>query len=50
LLGQDVVCGKSSCPIFDKCPRIMMEEATDAAVDRVIDTILEIVNENKRHG
>ncbi len=41
LLKIHVVCGKD-CPIFDKCPRLILEEATDKAIEESIKRMMEI--------
>ncbi len=44
LLQKKVVCGKD-CPIFEKCPRLIMEDATDEAIDKAIKAMFEVIDE-----
>ena len=44
LLRKKVVCGKD-CPIFSKCPRLILEDATDTAIEKAIKRMIEVVNE-----
>jgi len=46
LLGKKVVCGKN-CPLFDRCPRLILEDASDEAIDKAIKAMMEITNEKK---
>ena len=39
LLKKKVVCGKD-CPILEDCPRLIMEDATDIAVEKAIKAML----------
>lgn len=48
LLKKKVVCGKK-CPIFLRCPRLIMEDATDIAIGKAIKAMMEVINE-KRHA
>ena len=47
LLKKNIVCGKD-CPIFKKCPRLIMEDATDRAIEQAIKRMIEVVNENRK--
>ena len=42
LLGRKLVCGKD-CPIFKRCPRLILEDASDEAVDKAISAMMEVV-------
>lgn len=42
LMGVKVVCGKG-CPIFENCPRLIIEDATDEAIDKAIIRLIEII-------
>ncbi len=46
LLKKKVVCGKG-CPIFTNCPRLILEDATDAAIERAIKAMIEVMNGKK---
>ena len=46
LLGIDVVCGKD-CPIIRKCPRLIMEDATDKAISKAIETLIKVMKSEK---
>ncbi len=39
MLGINVVCGKK-CPLFGKCPRIIMEDGIDEVVTKSIDAMI----------
>ena len=39
LLKKKVVCGKG-CPILKNCPRLIMEDATDIAIERAIEAMI----------
>ena len=41
LLGVKIVCGKD-CPIFTNCPRLILEDATDIAVERAIKAMIKV--------
>ena len=43
LLKINVVCGKD-CPIYDNCPRLIMEDAADKAVEKAMAAMKEIAN------
>lgn len=45
LLKINTVCGKD-CPIYKNCPRLILEDATDKAIDKAIEAMLRSVNEN----
>ena len=42
LLNKKIVCGKD-CPIFNKCPRLIMEDATDKAIELSIKRMMEVI-------
>jgi len=46
LLKIEVVCGKR-CPIFNNCPRLILEDATDKAIEKAIKRMIEVINENR---
>ena len=39
LLKKKVVCGKD-CPIYQSCPRLILEDATDIAIEKAIKAML----------
>lgn len=41
LLGLKVICGKD-CPIVRKCPRLILEDATDAAIDKAMEAMIKL--------
>lgn len=38
LLKKKVVCGKD-CPILTSCPRLILEDATDIAIEKAIEAM-----------
>ena len=46
LLKRKVVCGKN-CPIFLNCPRLILEDASDEAIDKAIKAMMEVMREKK---
>ena len=48
LLKKKVICGKD-CPILERCPRLIMEDATDLAIEKAIKAMLETINETTRN-
>ncbi len=44
LIGKKVICGEN-CPIIKNCPRIIMEDATDEAIDKAIEAMVKIKRE-----
>ena len=46
LLGVKVVCGKD-CPILNKCPRLILEDATDIAIEKAIKAMVKMKGNNK---
>ncbi len=46
LLGITLTCGKE-CPLYglsgEKCPRLILEDATDAAIDKAMEAIKKVV-------
>ena len=42
LLNKKIICGKN-CPILDRCPRLIMEDATDKAIEEAIKRMMEVV-------
>ncbi len=47
LLRRKVICGKD-CPILKNCPRLIMENATDIAIDRAISAMIKVKEEDKK--
>ena len=48
LLNINTVCGKD-CPIFKKgCPRLMLEDATDKAIEKAMDAMIDIMKGLKK--
>ena len=41
LLRIHVVCGKD-CPIYDNCPRLILEDGADRAIETAIKRMIEI--------
>jgi len=41
LKGIKVVCGKK-CPLFSKCPRLILEDAMDVGVEKATKALIEI--------
>jgi hypothetical protein len=41
LLGIKTVCG-ADCPLLKKCPRLILEDATDAAITEAMQTMIQI--------
>ena len=35
LLGKKIICGKA-CPILKNCPRLILEDASDMAIEKAI--------------
>ena len=46
LLGRKVICGKD-CPILSNCPRLILEDANDEAIEKAIKAMIEAINEKK---
>ncbi len=46
LLKINVVCG-GGCPIVKRCPRLILEDITDEAVERLIKILLETMSEKE---
>ena len=46
LLGKKVVCGRD-CPILKNCPRLILEDATDGAIERAILMMIKAVNRKR---
>jgi len=44
LLKINTVCGKN-CPIYENCPQLIMEDATDKAIEMAIKRMIEVLNE-----
>jgi len=42
LLKINTVCGVG-CPIYENCPQLIMEDATDKAIERAIKEMVRIV-------
>ena len=53
LLGKNVVCGRG-CPIYGiagkKCPRLILEDATDSAIEKAILAMMEVLGSPKVTG
>lgn len=49
LLGIKVVCGKD-CPITKNCPRLILEDATDMAIEQAITAMMEAMGEKREDG
>ena len=43
LLKINTVCGKN-CPIYDNCPQLIMEDASDKMIKQAIEAMLRSVN------
>lgn len=41
LLKKKVICGKG-CPILNNCPRLILEDATDGAIEKAIAAMIKI--------
>lgn len=41
LLNIKTVCGED-CPLFKDCPRLILEDATDSAIEQAIETMIKI--------
>jgi len=39
LLKKKVICGKD-CPILKNCPRLILEDAIDIVIEKVIEAII----------
>ncbi len=46
LLKVEVTCGKD-CPMFSKCPRLILEDATDKAIGVAMKMIVRMINAKK---
>ena len=46
LLKINTVCGKD-CPIYNNCPQLIMEDATDKAVERAIEAMMRNLKNEK---
>ena len=46
LLGIKVVCG-DKCPLFLTCPRLIIEDATDMAIEQAIKEMIKIVKKGR---
>uniref|UniRef100_A0A6M3JIS0 Uncharacterized protein n=1 Tax=viral metagenome TaxID=1070528 RepID=A0A6M3JIS0_9ZZZZ len=44
LLKINTVCGKD-CPIYENCPQLIMEDASDKMVKDAIEAMLRSINE-----
>uniref|UniRef100_A0A6M3Y2F1 Uncharacterized protein n=1 Tax=viral metagenome TaxID=1070528 RepID=A0A6M3Y2F1_9ZZZZ len=47
LLKINTVCGKD-CPIYENCPQLIMEDASDKMIKSAIEAMLRSVNENNQ--
>ncbi len=47
LLGEKVICGKD-CPILKNCPRLILEDDTDIAIEKAIKALLKIRSLNEK--
>jgi len=45
LLSLEIVCGMA-CPLYglhgEKCPRLILEDATDAAIDKAMEAMIKL--------
>ncbi len=39
ILKRDIICGQE-CPLLEDCPRLIMEDATDEAVNKAVDAMI----------
>ncbi len=44
ILHRDIVCGKD-CPLIKDCPRIILEDANDEAIERATDAMIKNLQE-----
>ncbi len=49
LLGKKVICGRG-CPILEDCPRLIMEDATDKAIEDAIEAMVQAMKKGGEHG
>ena len=47
LTGKVTVCG-NDCPIFNRCPRLTIEDAVDVAIDKAMEEMIKVVKSEKR--
>jgi len=47
LLKINTVCGKD-CPIYENCPQLIMEDASDKMIKQAIEAMLRSVSENSK--
>ena len=47
LLKINTVCGKD-CPIYENCPQLIMEDASDKMIKSAIEAMLRSVNANSK--
>ena len=45
LLGIDTVCGK--CPMYKTCPRIILEDATDKAINKAMKAMIKNIKKGE---
>uniref|UniRef100_A0A6M3KCT6 Uncharacterized protein n=1 Tax=viral metagenome TaxID=1070528 RepID=A0A6M3KCT6_9ZZZZ len=46
LLKINTVCGVA-CPIYENCPQLIMEDASDKAIEKAIEAILRSLKNEK---
>lgn len=44
ILKRNIVCG-ADCPLLKDCPRIIMEDASDEAIEKAIDSMISNLQE-----
>jgi len=49
LAGVKTICGET-CPLFKDCPRLILEDAADAAIDKAVEGMMRIVNRRMVNG
>ena len=42
ILKEDIVCS-AECPLTEDCPRLIMEDATDEAVEKALDAMIRLI-------
>ena len=49
LLKRKVNCG-DECPIINNCPRLILENASDNAIEKAIQAMIEAIKGGKSNG
>lgn len=44
VLKRDIICGKD-CPLLENCPRLILENASDEAIEKATNALLESLKE-----